>query len=49
MEAAFEKKTLDLIAGSPAAGKFVARIINLFVDDFWNRWKRNGTTRFDQT
>ena len=31
MEAAFEK-TLDPIAGSPATGKSVARIINLFVD-----------------
>ena len=34
-EAAFEKKkkTLDPIAGSPATGKSVARIINLFVGD----------------
>ena len=41
VEAAFEKKTLDLAAGSPAAGKSVAGIIHLFVDDlFWNRWKR---------
>ena len=34
MEAAFEK-TLDPIAGSPAAGKSVATIINLFVDDLF--------------
>ena len=32
MDAAFEKR-LDPIAGSPASGKSVARIINLFVDD----------------
>ena len=34
MEAAYEK-TLDPIAGSPATGKSVARIINLFVDDLF--------------
>ena len=34
MEAAFEK-TLDPIAGSPATGKSVAGIINLFVDDLF--------------
>ena len=35
MEAAFEKKTLDPTAGSPATGKSVARIISLFVDDLF--------------
>ena len=34
MEAAFEK-TLDLVAGSPATGKSVAGITNLFVDVFF--------------
>ena len=34
MDAAFEKM-LDPIAGSPAAGKSVAGIINLFVDDLF--------------
>ena len=34
MEAAFEK-TLDTIAGSPATGKSVAGIIDLFVDDLF--------------
>ena len=34
VEAAFEK-TLDPIAGSPATGKSVAGIINLFVDDLF--------------
>ena len=38
MEAAFEK-TLEFKAGSPATGKYL----------FWNRWKRSGTTRSDQT
>ena len=32
-DAAFQKM-LDPIAGSPAAGKSVAGIINVFVDDF---------------
>ena len=36
MEAAFAK-TLDPKAGSPAAGKSVARIINLFVDDLFGQ------------
>ena len=48
MEAAFEK-TLDPIAGSPAAGKSVARIINLFVDDLFgtsgNEMKQRVLTR----
>ena len=35
MDAAFEKKKLDTIAGSPATGKSVAVIINLFVDDLF--------------
>ena len=35
MEAAFEKKTLDPIAGSPATGTSVAGMINLFVDDLF--------------
>ena len=34
MEAAFEK-TLDPIVGSPASGKSVSGIINLFVDDIF--------------
>ena len=34
MEAAFEK-TLGPIAGSPASGKSVAEMINLFVDDIY--------------
>ena len=35
MEDAFEKKKLDPIAGSPATGKSVAGIINLFVGDLF--------------
>ena len=34
VDAAYEK-ILDPIAGSPATGKSVARIVNLFVDDFF--------------
>ena len=45
MEAAFEN-TLDPIAGSPATGKSMPGIINCLVDD---KWKRNGTTRPNQT
>ena len=49
VDAAYEKM-LDPIAGSPATGKSVAGIINLFVDDaFRNRWNRNGTTCPGQT
>ena len=43
MEAALEK-TLDPIAGSPATGKSVARIINLFVDDLF----RTGGNEMEQ-
>ena len=43
------KKTLDPLAGSPATGKFLAGIINLFVDDlFGTSGNRNGSTRLDQ-
>ena len=38
MDAAFEK-TLDLIEGSPATGKSVAGIVNLFVDNFLEQVK----------
>ena len=49
VEVAFEKM-LDPIAGGPATGKSVTGILNLFVDDLLcDRWKRNGTTHFDQT
>ena len=46
METAFER-TLDPIAGSPATGKSVAGIINLFVDDLFGTGG-NETTRFNQ-
>ena len=45
MEAAFEK-TLDPIAGSPATGKSVARIINLFVDDLFRTSGNDMEQRF---
>ena len=35
MDAAFEKKTLDPIEGSPATRKSVAGIVNLFVDNLF--------------
>ena len=39
------KKTLDPIAGSPAAGKSVAGIINLFVDDRGNEMEQRVLTK----
>ena len=46
MEDAFEK-TLDPTAGSPATRKPVARIIHLFVDDFFgtggNKMEKNAS------
>ena len=51
MEAAFEK-TQDPMAGSPAAGKSVAGIINLFVDDLFgtggNEMQQRVLTSFGQ-
>ena len=44
------KKTLHPRGGSPAAGKSVARIINLSAHDFLGRsGNENETTRFDHT
>ena len=44
MDAAFEKKTLDPRAGSPATRKSVAGILNLFVDDVFG----TGGTEMEQ-
>ena len=44
MDAVFEK-TLDPIAGSPAAGKSVVGIINLFVNDLFG----TGGTKMETT
>ena len=45
MEAAFEKK-LDPIAGSPATGKSVTGIINLFVNDFLQQVEKKWNNEF---
>ena len=48
-DATFDKM-LDRIGGSPATGKSVAGILNIFVDIiFWNRWNRNGAPCPSQT